>query len=336
MGARSYCRGVLGIALVAENLSGCGGARSSAVPQSAMTQAQDHKASGRSWMLPEAKSGDLIYAATVHAIVVMSYPQGKVVAKILGDYGDSEVCSDPNNGNVFVANGDEDVVEYAHGGTTPIATLKAPSGDKGLNGCAVDPATGDLAVATYEPGGVLVWPKAKGKPTPYTDDYIPFCGWPVYGNAGNLYLDCSTKDERFRIAELRAGQNHFTLIRYPRGIEPPGEFQWDGKYLVFTELEYSGYGDALYQIKITGRTSEVVNTSHLLHSGEDRSIWLQDGLLFGILKKIRRNGEEAVAVWNYPSGGKPIARFYGLQNNHYGNLPTLTVSVAPSGSRIRK
>ena len=173
-------------------------------------------------------------------------------------------------------------------------------------------------------------------PTAYTDDYIPFCVWPIYGDAGNLYLNCSTKNERFRIAELRASQNHFALIRYPRGVGPPGEFQWDGKYLVFTELEYSGYGDTLYQIKITGRTSEVVNTSRLLHSGEDRSIWLQGGLLFGILKKIRRNGQEAIAVWNYPSGGKPVTHFYGLQNKHYGNLPFLTVSVAPSGSRIRK
>ena len=36
------------------------------------------------------------------------------------------------------------------------------------------------------------------------------------------------------------------------------------------------------------------------------------------------------------AGGKPVTHFYGLQNKHYGNFPFLTVSVAPSGSRIRK
>jgi hypothetical protein len=314
-------------------LAGCGGSQAGGPMPMGVTgnQAYAHKMSG--------STGDLIYAATVNAIFVMSYPQGKVVAKIPGNYGNSTVCSDRNNGNVFVA---KDVVgeveEYAHGGTTPIATLKAPSGDTGLAGCAVDPTSGNLAVATYVPGGVLVWPNAQGTPTAYTDERIPFFSWPVYGNAGNLYLDgfYDTRRELFRIAELRAGHSTFTLIDYPRGVGPPGEFQWDGKHLVFTELEYSGYGDTLYRIKISGTRSKVVSTSHLRRSGEDRSIWLGDGLLFGISKNIRRNGDRAVAVWHYPSGGKPIARFFGLQNGNYGNLPNLTVSVAPPGPHIRK
>ena len=105
-------------------------------------------------------------------------------------------CVD-NAGNVFVVNfgtssgGGGDVVEYAHGGTTPIKTLTYPNAY--LNGCAVDPTTGNLAVTDYRPsngnrgkGGVLIYPSASGTPTKYVDPGMADYGYCAYDSAGNL------------------------------------------------------------------------------------------------------------------------------------------------------
>ena len=95
-------------------LGGCGQSSSAgAVPQGATALAREHRASG--------SSGDLIYAATYRAIVVVSYPQGNIVAKIPGRW--FSICSDPNTGNVFASGPNNQINEYAHGGTTPVATL---------------------------------------------------------------------------------------------------------------------------------------------------------------------------------------------------------------------
>jgi hypothetical protein len=57
------------------------------------------------------------------------------------------------------------VVEYAHGGESPIKTL----GTDGPGvGCAIDPVTGNLAVVNFEAGkgsDIQVWENASGTPT---------------------------------------------------------------------------------------------------------------------------------------------------------------------------
>ncbi|MGB8909645.1 MAG: hypothetical protein WCC84_12950 [Candidatus Cybelea sp.] len=312
---------------------GCGGTQSStrAVPQSAQTTAQ---ASG--------SYGDLLYVTSVPYLTILSYPEGKVVPRISGNYGNSEVCSDPNDGNVFVVNG-LNVDEYAHGGTTPIATLTPPPGQE-LDGCAVDATTDNLAVLTYQqggPSGVLIWVNAQGYPTWYHDkQFSSWGGGFVYDGSGNLFLNGNNVHERFRLVELQAGHSDFKLIQYPQGtfdfaIFPPA-MQWDGTYLVFQENEYSGYGNVLYQLQVTGHKSKIVNTLHLLRQSMDREFVLRDGLLFGFYKHERNFSNYAIAVWHYPKAGRPFDHFYGVKNGHYGNWPQLTLSVAPSRSRIHR
>ena len=80
MGIFGFRRHALGIGVAIIMLAGCGGWQAGgpgAMPiGAAASSSQAHPLSG--------SSGDLIYATTVPAIVVMSYPQGKVVAKIPG------------------------------------------------------------------------------------------------------------------------------------------------------------------------------------------------------------------------------------------------------------
>src|SRR5580692_8962641 len=150
--------------VAAAMLASCGGSQPPIGAPGSMRQTSaiaTYIARGGSWMLPEAKSEDLLYVTSEPDLTILSYPQGKVVARISGNYGDSTICSDPNSGNVFVVN-PSDIEEYAHGGTTPIATLSEPPGYSFLAGCAVDATTDNLAVATGFPGGVLIWLNAQG------------------------------------------------------------------------------------------------------------------------------------------------------------------------------
>jgi hypothetical protein len=314
-------------------LAACGAQSPNAALPQALAQSQMHRPSG--------SSGDLLYVVSVPYLTIMSYPQGKVVTRISGNYGNSQVCSDRNNGNVFVVN-ELDINEYAHGGTTPIATLTSPSGDI-INGCAVD-SNGNLAATTYKQSQtphVLIWAHAQGYPASYSTKKIRAFGTNfIYDGSGNLFLNAENLHGKFRLVELKSGQSEFTFIQYPKGSFDfetyPPFIQWDGKYFAFLEDEYSGSGNAIFQVQVTGRSSQIVNTLHLLQQSKDRDFELYNGVLLGFYEKERNNSDYAVAVWNYPKGGRPFDHFYGVKNGNYGNSPQLTLSVAPSRSRVRQ
>src|SRR5580700_6686174 len=156
---------ILGLVAIAA-FAGCG------EPQTPIATASQQNAPiaresahGRSWMLPEAKSEDLLYVSNVYTITVYSYPKGKLVGTLNNfekPYGE---CVDAK-GNVWITDSSfGKIYEYAHGGTKPIHTVKDP--EYVPYGCAVDPTTGDLAVANYSDasdreGNVAVYHKAKG------------------------------------------------------------------------------------------------------------------------------------------------------------------------------
>ncbi len=140
------------LCVAATMLAGCGGSQPlignpGAAPQGrAITQ---QAAQGKSWMLPEAKRDDLLYATDNAGFVhVFSYPAGKEVGTIVVAGDPLGACVD-RAGNVWVARFRmTSVVEYAHGGTSPIGDVGTYPNNPW--GCAVDPTTGNLAVTTTE------------------------------------------------------------------------------------------------------------------------------------------------------------------------------------------
>jgi len=253
-------------------------------------------------MLPSAKKTDLMYVADAgnYNVYVYDYPSGTAVGTIDSAYGSpTGLCVD-KKGDVFVTeyNGQE-VLEYAHGGTNPIAELY----DDGQPvGCAIDPITGNLAVANEMSasggyGNVAIYLKAKGMATEYQDlPYLSLPYWCTYDNRGNLYVDGEYNQSgfKFAFAEMPAGSTNFTQISLPNanGL-PPSNVQWDGKYL--TVLDQGG--NSIYQYTISGTKATLKHTIQLAGAGDCAQSWIVPGLLY-----CGDAGNDNGEVFKYPSG----------------------------------
>ncbi len=208
------------------------------------------RSGGASWMDPEAKAGDLMYVSSYpdDAVYVYTYPALKKAGKLTYLSYPDGICTD-KKGNVFVVNNrpGKGIVEYAHGGKSPIGYLD--DGAEYAVSCDVDPVTGNVAVSnydsvSYDPGSVAIYPKAQNNPTYYTDPNISvmlFCG---YDNKGNLFVDGLTPAYENFFAELPKGKSKFTFIDVKGGASQfgfPGTIRWDGTHVVVGNQQLSIY-----------------------------------------------------------------------------------------------
>ncbi len=125
-------------------LAGCAGGPFDTAPTAPPF---DSARSTRSAQDDKSVKGDLLYVTDTitNDLYVFSYPKGKLVQTIPYLAEPAGECVDAS-GNVFVANtGGNDILEFAHGGTSAIATLQDPGFFP--IGCAIDPGSGNLAVA---------------------------------------------------------------------------------------------------------------------------------------------------------------------------------------------
>ncbi len=173
MKAPDFVRYALTGCVATAMLGGCGGSQRPIGAPGAMPQTSalaTHATRGGSWMLPEAKSEDLLYIAAGlvdGAVYVYTYPRGRFVGTLTGFAEPFGECTD-SAGDVFIvafsntsSSSSSTIYEYAHGGTTPIAMLSDPSAGVA---CAIDPVSGNLAVSG---DGVAIYQHATGSPTMY-------------------------------------------------------------------------------------------------------------------------------------------------------------------------
>jgi hypothetical protein len=317
-------------------LAGCGGAGMSgegnAVAATTVRSGTDHSASS---------STDLLYVTTPKKILMVSYPGGQLVGTIpVGPPFQPDLCSDPNNGNVFVT-GTEEIVEYAHGGTTPISTLTLPThfDHTGFVGCAVDPVTGNLAAGVGGAAlgdktcGVLVYPNAQGTPSFYTGKRLKYCPFPAYDGSGNLFLSGATSSfRRSLLMELRPGQSAFTHIKLQAGLCPDFcALQWDGEYLVARPSD----SPVLYQIAISRTTGTLIGQVQLESNANTFGFYIKGDSVFSINSNVEKHNSQSVSVWPYPAGGEPITTFYDVAHGKRNSLGYMTYSVASAHARIR-
>jgi len=315
MSLSSLSRHVLVVA-VAATLSGCAsGNMGGSPPEAALRSPQtSHRAS---WISAPATNQNLLYVSDVGAetVDVFSFPDGALVGTLTGFSEPHGLCSDPN-GDVFVAdtNGLE-ILEYAHGGTQPISTLADTSSPVS---CAVDPKTGNLAVANsafplLASGSIWVYKQAKGTPTVYKSNsaYNPyFCG---YDDSGNLYVDGFNTNGQFQLSTLSSGSSSLTPISLSYEVGWPGAVQWDGRYLavgdqIANKFVSERYRNVIYQLSITNNAAKVIKTIPIKGGEEVVQFWIAGKTVVGP-DAIK----EDVGFWRYPEGGRArsaLTKFY--------------------------
>jgi hypothetical protein len=280
--------------------------------------------------MKSATSGqDLLYVSDPAGedVYVYTYPQLKSVTTMTGFLEPYGLCSDAA-GDVFISSrsgtslSSTTIYEYAHGGTSPIATLNDP----GIAfGCAVDPATGDLAVANRnddsnpnDAGDVAVYSASSGTPTIYySSDFSNFffCGYDDQSNLFLSALNTSSRTGEFALVGLAKGSSSLQQISlnaklagYDVDFAP--SVQWDGKHITVSSLNGSetlhrGRTKILvYRLSITGVTAKVIGATTLktasrnLHFGQS---WIQ---ATAVIAAYTLDGQR-VGLWAYPRGGVP-------------------------------
>ncbi|HLY03059.1 MAG TPA: hypothetical protein VKR56_11280 [Candidatus Cybelea sp.] len=274
-----------------------------------------------------AKGGDLLYVTTPDETWIFTFPKGKFVGNF-GVTGAQNPCSD-RNGNVFIPQyGPDDIVEIAHGGEAPIATLD----DTGEvpESCSSDPTTGNLAVANFgfasAPGNVAIYQNAQGTPALYSDSaiyYYWFCG---YDDRGNLFVDGINHSGSPVFAELPRRGGTFRNITLNERIKKPGSVQWDGTYITITDER----ARAIDRVKVSGSRGTIVGTTMLdgwRTSRRGEQSWLQGGT--AIVSPDAHNLRQ-IGFWPYPAGGNPTKIITGYFGGTF-YVDGETVSVASGG-----
>lgn len=287
-------------AITVAMLAGCGGG----VPPNIGSSLRIAPATGSHTQKHEA----LLYVSAQGTadVYVFTYPGG--VLKQTLSYFDAPAaeCVD-GKGDVFVADSSgNDIVEFAHGGTAPIATLADP-GDFPFD-CSVDPKTGNLAV-TSGYGEVLLYARARGSAKIYTDSQINNMIGCTYDSKGNLFVDGDYDSGTPIFAELRAGAKTFTSLTLDRKFRTPGLMQWDGSYLAVGDQKASTiYLFGINNFKGTTKGSVHLDGSHYLEQ-----FWIDGPDVAAANGSLR----EWAGIWKFPAGGKPIVKNKNLCKSNF-------------------
>ena len=337
-----FGRFAISTCIAAAMLAGCGGGSQpligapGAMPPTAAVARQADR--GKSWIFPEAKGEDLLYVASEsHGGSIFSYPQGKFVGAFEGFSRPMGLCSD-SAGHIFlVDNGVQQILEYVHGGTSPIATFNDYGNDP--NGCAVDPKTNNLAVVggggTVQ-GNIAVFKGEQGSPTVYYDKYDQGAyAWCTYDNNSNLFVNTGP-GYGFGLIEMPSGSSTFLEFNLDYKLRGGGAVQWYGKYLAIASPNGNGQGTKgplyLYQIAVSGSTATIQKTITLSTGKRNRNpgypvqFWIQGDKIVS-----SKTTQGNLGIWRYPEGGEPTRNIQdnGRRQGNAGLLIGVTVSVAP-------
>jgi hypothetical protein len=290
--------------------TGCGGTGTT-VPQSAPAAAIPDK----------AKSNTLIYVGSDDDdVYVFAYPSGKLVQTLTGFYSVGDICSD-SNGDVWITNASESyksgsLVEYAHGGTTPIATLDDAHEPLA---CAVDPSTGNLAAANGNgAASVAVYADAQGPPTYYSGGSVYGFFSASYDSTSDLFVSGYVDSLKLGTGWLQKGASALSGFPLKPNTFPHAGLEWDGQY-----LDVAANPEFINRYAIHGSMGKKVGSLSL---GFPR---MEHFAIAGSLL-VATVGSGTVDLFHYP-GGKPIKVISGVTE------PTgVTISVAPSGARVHR
>jgi hypothetical protein len=299
----------MGFALCAATLTlaACGAGTSQ---NDASSVVPSRPASGRVWMDGGTGQQDLLYVSNSNGeVTVYRYWERTLVGVLSGFTKPMGECVD-KGGDVFITDYTaQQIVEYAHGGTKPIAKLNdAPDSPYA---CSVDLTTGNLAVAnndgTSKQGNVAIWQSAEGAPARYTDSKIANFIACAYDGSGNLLVsDGYSYPSSAAFAWLPKGGSNLINVGVP-GPEPSYKWgvtgiQWDGKYFVLDNYY-------LYRISLIHGQAYYVGETEV-ESGGYGPYWIYNNASGGqgtqVVGGVNSDEGQSVNYWQYPSGGDPL------------------------------
>jgi hypothetical protein len=258
---RASGRGLVSVCATLVMLAGCGGSQgqtNSLVPSQsgASSDALAHAAP------PSPKLQDLLYVsdAKTGAVEIYSYPERKPVGHLAVQRA-AGLCSD-DKGDVFVPQGNE-ILEYPHAGMHSIAILRDPLGI-GVQFCAVDPATGSLAVSGGASGGsrIALYAGAAGNPKLVETARAGSVQSLTYDNNGDLLIVAAgRRGDAPKLLELAKGAAHFVEVEWPAGAPRLGAIQWDGNYLAV--IARAGGSTALFRYAIAANRAALAGRAPL-------------------------------------------------------------------------
>ena len=293
-----------------------------------------------------AAAHDLLYVTDgVANVYVYTYP-GQHVGTLAGFIKPLGECVDAP-GDVFIVSSTGGkrssqsaiITEYAHGGKKPMETLKAPQLG---SGCAIDPSTGNLAVAgSWDDYGeyyaaLSLFTKGSegsGPSTTYAKSFNAFslCG---YDPQGNLYLSSESNSQEEDLVRLPADSGDgFELISVGEPLydyNAPVSVQWDGKYVTVSSAPYHA-PVKLYRLSISGSSAKVVGTTTLSSkSNVDKTsqVWIQGK---SVVDADYLKGKAGIDRWAYPDAAKPQPV---VPNSIHASLYGLAISLAHRGGLL--
>jgi hypothetical protein len=304
--AKAVC--VLGVAAI---LAACGAQQLQVNPSVGNVSAGGPSARGvhaKSWMLAEAKTEKLVYVSDIskNEVYAISYRTGKMVGVLSGPSETAGLCTDVH-GNVYVT-GNEEIVEYAHGGTTPIAQLSY-SGAEFAN-CSIDPTTGNLAATMFDQSSVAIFPSGSGYPVivPTNRGVVGAC---AYDTKGDLFVDEADSYYGISLEELRARTASFVTVATNVGSSL-GPLQWhDGSLLVNVPNIQQSHVSRQHALQVG--VVQLAGGGSFRDLSDDQFV-VQGGVAiaaFGL--NPQRPTSFLLGFWKYPSGSF-IKAFGGLGN----------------------
>lgn len=289
-------------------IAGCGGSQqtTTVVPQQ-YGAAAGGEAGRTPSLAPDASMQDLLYVAHSGGgtVDVYAYPEGTPKGQLPGVHANG-LCSD-EKGDVFIPEGN-DVLEYEHGGTRPVAILRDSLGGA-FQYCSVNPVNGNLAVSggEYPKLGVAIYANAKGTPTVFYAGTNAGYWSSAYDDRGNLFAETFSRVRHrplsIGLSELPKSAKRFVNLEW-NGPQPPrlGAIQWDGRYLAVESPGSGSEPTTLFRYVIGSTRATLASTTVLKDAGNPLQIWIHDGKIVVPNQGLNLPEAGGVVLYSYPDG----------------------------------
>ncbi len=288
-----------------------------------------HRDTRKSWVSPDAALAPRLYFASdsgTYDVYIYTMPDMALKGTLTGFSEPQGECSD-THGNIYIANtGGFQVLEYSRTGTL----LNTYTDSYGYPvGCAVDPATGNLAVANLfgnsGAGQVLVFSSPSSSPTVLTNPSGYFYYFLGYGPGSDLWVSGRNPSGFYQLSVC--GVSSCSTLNLTGGtIYFPGAVQWDnarGQWVVFDQLCNDTTEACSYPVNGTALGTPTTYSNY----NEGSVCDLIQGVIAAKGKKYVAGGDyeycgtasSSFNRWGYTGGGTPTNHV--IPDNSY-TLPT--------------